>query len=95
MIDTGVRDALSRHVRVISWLRWLFFVCLFFSFFIIFSVSRITTFFKAIRDMLFQCSVQRLFPVDEHIVLLEENTARNPEFDYDRFEFPNAKQTSF
>ena len=30
----------------------------------------------------FQCYVQRLFSV----VLLEENTARNPEFDYDRFE---------
>ena len=36
--------------------------------------------------MLFQCYVQRLFSVDERIVLLEENRARNPEFDYDRFE---------
>ena len=36
--------------------------------------------------MLFQCYVQRLFSVDEYIVLLEENTARNPEFDYDRSE---------
>ena len=47
--------------------------------------------------MLFQCYVQILFLVDEHIVLLEENTARNPEFDYDRFELADkdAKQTSF
>ena len=50
--------------------------------------------------MLFQCYVQRLFSVDEHIVLLEENTTRNPEFDYDRIELadmdnPNVKQTSF
>ena len=54
--------------------------CCFDSFFFIFAISRIITFFKTIRDMLFQCSVQRLFSVDELIVLLEENTARNPEF---------------
>ena len=35
--------------------------------------------------MLFQSCVQRVFSVDEPIVSLEENTARNPEFDYDRF----------
>jgi len=35
------------------------------------------TFFKTIRDMLFQTYDQRLFSVDELIVLLEENTARN------------------
>ena len=47
------------------------------------------TFFKTARDMLLQCCVQRLFSVDEHIVLLEENTARNPEFDHDHLEFAN------
>jgi len=31
-----------------------------------------------------QCS--KIVSVDEYIVLLEGNTARNPEFDYDRFE---------
>lgn len=31
--------------------------------------------------MLSQCYVQRLFSADENIVYLEENTARNPEFD--------------
>ena len=36
--------------------------------------------------MLFQWYVQGLFSVDEHIVLLKENTTRYPEFDYDRFE---------
>ena len=36
--------------------------------------------------MLFQSYVQRTFSIDELIVLLEENTARNREFDYDRFE---------
>ena len=36
--------------------------------------------------MLFQSFVQRTFSIDELIVLLEENTARNREFDYDRFE---------
>ena len=35
--------------------------------------------------MLSQSYDQRLFSVGELIVLLEENTARNPE-DYDRFE---------
>ena len=38
--------------------------------------------------MLLQCSVQTLFSVDELIVLLKENTARNPEFDYDRSQLP-------
>ena len=33
-------------------------------------------------DMLFQCYIQRLFSVDEHIVLF----AGNQEFDYDHFE---------
>ena len=55
-------------------------------FYFTFLISGITTFFKTTRDMLFQCYVQRLFSVDEHIVLLEENTTRNPEFNYDRFE---------
>ena len=36
--------------------------------------------------MLFQSYVQRTFSIDELIVLLGENTARNREFDYDRFE---------
>ena len=42
-----------------------------------------------VRDMLFQSYVQGLISDDELIVLLEENTARNPEFNYasyDRFE---------
>ena len=34
----------------------------------------------------FQSNELRLFSVDEFIVLLDENTARNPEFDYGRFE---------
>ena len=33
--------------------------------------------------MLIQSYLQRLFSVNEHI---EENTSRNPEFNYDRFE---------
>ena len=36
--------------------------------------------------MLFQGFVRRLFSVGKYIVLLKENTARNAEFDYDRFE---------
>ena len=43
-------------------------------------------FFQTIRNVLLPCSVQRLFSVDELIVLLKENTVRNPEFDYDRSE---------
>ena len=39
------------------------------------------TSFKTTKDMLFG-----LFSVDEHIVLLEKYTTRNPEFDFDRFE---------
>ena len=35
--------------------------------------------------MLVQSNVQRLFSVDEVIVLLEENTAWNPKFYYGRF----------
>lgn len=34
--------------------------------------------------LLFECYVRRLFSVDKHVALLEENTARNPEFDYGR-----------
>ena len=37
--------------------------------------------------MLLQSYVQRLLSADELIVLLEEDTVRNPEFDYDRFEW--------
>ena len=40
------------------------------------------TFFKSTRDMLFQTSDQRLFSVDELIVLLEENTAKNVKLDW-------------
>ena len=36
--------------------------------------------------MLLQCYVQILLSVDEHIVLVGGNRARNPEFDYDHFE---------
>ena len=35
--------------------------------------------------MLLQSCVQRVFSVDEPIVSLQENTARKPEVDYDRF----------
>ena len=38
------------------------------------------------RDMVFQSYNQRLFSVNELIVLLEENSARNSEFDHDHFE---------
>ena len=37
-------------------------------------------------DMLFQCYIQTLSSADEQILLLEENTTRNPEFDYYRSE---------
>ena len=60
-------------------------VCCFGSFFFIFAISQLITFFKTIRDLLFQCSAQRLFSVHE-LIVLEENTAKNPEFDYDRSE---------
>ena len=40
-------------------------------------------FLKTTKDMLIQSYLQRLFSVNEHI---EENTSRNPEFNYDRFE---------
>ena len=48
------------------------------------------TFLKTAKDILFQSHVQRLFAVDEIIVLLDENTVRNPEFDYDRFELADV-----
>ena len=51
-----------------------------------------------VRDMLFQSYVQGLISDDELIVLLEENTARNPEFNYasyDRFEFEFSFSTKF
>ena len=55
--------------------------------------------FKTTKNMLFQSYVQALFSVDELIVLLEENTARSPEFEYFRFKLAdmvrrNEKQTS-
>ena len=40
--------------------------------------------------MLFQSYDQILFPVNRLIVSLEENTARNPEFDYDLFELADV-----
>ena len=43
-------------------------------------------FFKTTKDILLQSYVLILFSVDELIVLLEKNTDRNPEFDYDRLE---------
>ena len=49
-------------------------------------MSWIIAFFKTTREMLFQCFVQRLCSVDEHVVLSEENMAQNPEFYYNRFE---------
>ena len=57
------------------------------------------TCFKTKKNMLFQSYVQTLFSVDDITVLLEENTARSPEFDYNRFKLAdmvrrNAKQTS-
>ena len=45
----------------------------FYSFLFIFAISRIITFFKTTRDPF--PMLQRLFSVDEHIVLLEENIA--------------------
>jgi len=36
--------------------------------------------------MIFQGYYQRLFSVNELIVLLEESTTRNPEFEYVHFE---------
>ena len=40
--------------------------------------------------MLLQSSVQKIvIRADKLIVLVEENTARYPEFDYDRFESAN------
>ena len=40
--------------------------------------------------MLVQSYVQRLFSVDELFVLLKENTAGNPEFDYNRLELTDV-----
>ena len=45
------------------------------------------------RDVFFQGYDQRSFSVDEFIVLLEENTARNPEFDNDRFELADVNDS--
>ena len=43
-----------------------------------------------IRDnYAFPVLFQRLFSIDRHIVLLEENTAKNPELDYNCFELAN------
>ena len=41
------------------------------------------TFYKTSRDMLVQSYFQRLCLADKRIVLLKENRARDPEFDYD------------
>ena len=54
---------------------------------------------KRKKNMIFQSYVQTLFSVDDIIVLLEENTARSPEFDYIRLKLANmvrwnAKQSS-
>ena len=53
------------------------------------------TFLKTAKDILFQSHVQRLFSVDEIIVLVDENTARNPEFDYDRFELADMDNSEY
>ena len=37
------------------------------------------------KDMLVQIYIKRLASVEDLIVLLEENPARNPEFDFDGF----------
>ena len=50
------------------------------------AISRIMTFYKSTRDMLVQSYFQRLCLVDKLIVLLKENSARDPEFDYDHSE---------
>ena len=47
-------------------------------------------FLKRREICFFQSYDQRLFSVDEFIVLLEENTAKNTEFDNDRFELVDA-----
>ena len=54
------------------------------------------TLYKTTRYMLFQSYLLRLFSVNELIVLLEQNTARNPEFDYEHFVLVDMdEQTSF
>ena len=76
--------AIIMHVLLVLYYGYV--ACCFNSFSFIFAISWIITFFKTTRDMLFQCFVQRLCSVFEHVVLLEENMGRNPEFYYSRFE---------
>ena len=84
--ETGSTPAqvtwLNSVKHVTSLLYYGYTACWFDSFFFISAISQIITFFETIRDMLFQCDVQRLFSVDKHTLLLEENPARNPEFDF-------------
>ena len=87
-------EKLGRHRRVwrdlISMSRQCYTVrlsCLLWCFFFLYFCSFLNyDFFQNDKRMLFQCDVQGLFSVDVPIVLSEENTAKNPEFNYDRFE---------
>ena len=54
--------------------------CCFDSVFFIFAISQILAFFKTGRDIFFQC-----YTLKDCFQLLEECTARNPEFPHDRF----------
>ena len=81
------------HVTLV--LYYVYVACCFNSFSFIFAIFRIITFFKTTRDMLFQCFVQRLCSVFEHVVLLEENMDRNPEFYYNRFELADMDNSEY
>ena len=61
------------------------------SFFFIFAISRIITFFQ--NDERFCFSNASAKHCVQHIVLLQENTARNPEFDYDRLELAEMENS--
>ena len=45
--------------------------------------------------MVFQGYYQRLFSVNEFIVLLEESTTRNPEFEYVHFELADMDNSKW
>ena len=57
------------------------------------AISRIMTFYKTSRDMLVQSYFQRLCLADKRIVLLKENRARDPEFDYDHSELADMNNS--
>jgi len=73
-------------IHVILVLCYCYVACCFNSFSLIFAISWIIAFSKMTRDMLFQCFVQRLCSVDEHVVLLEETQLEIQNFKYNCFE---------